>query len=290
LSLSESPTQPVAPYSLIQKLKGGAIFFLAALLLTPVLIQLAKIWSAEGDYSHGFFVIPISFYMVWSKREKLLAFPLKPLWAGFPVFLIGVFFYVIAFITRFHTLTYLSILLLIFGLLLFMIGWDLTRELLVPLLFLAFMFPVPSAYYVLITNPLKLFITKMSVNIISLIGIPVYREGNLLFVASTQLEVADACSGVRSLYSYLMLGCLFAWLSKGFITRLVLIISTVLLAIIVNVLRISGTGVLSNYYGAQVAQGFFHEFTGFVFFVFGFAVLLVEYVVLNRKASPHATG
>ena len=99
---------------------------------------------------------------------------------GFPRLLDWRFFLCYRFYTRFHTLTYLSILLLIFGLLLFMIGWDLTRELLVPLLFLAFMFPVPSAYYVLITNPLKLFITKMSVNIISLIGIPVYREGNLL--------------------------------------------------------------------------------------------------------------
>jgi exosortase len=143
------------------------------------------------------------------------------------------------------------------------------------------MFPIPSSYYILITNPLKLMITDISGQIISFMGIPVFRDGNLLFFAGFELEVAEACSGVRSLYSYLMLSCLFTIMSKRLRSKVVLLLSAIPLAIAVNIIRVVGTGILSVNYGPKLAQGFFHEFSGLVLFCIGFACLYLEFHLLS---------
>ena len=147
------------------------------------------------------------------------------------------------------------------------------------------MFPIPNAYYILITNPLKLMITDISAHIIQLFGIPVYQDGNLLFFANTSLEVAEACSGIRSLYSYLMLSFVFTILCKKKVTKIVLVCSTIPLAVFVNVIRVTGTGILSHFYGAKVAQGFFHEFTGFLLFAIGFVLLFIEYYFFEKTKN-----
>lgn len=265
--------------------KIGTLFFLIAVLFGPILIKLVGVWNDQEDYSHGFFVIPIALFIVWARRHSLAKISLKPTWVGLPILISGVLTYLVSFLIRFHTGTFLSIIFILLGVFLFLGGWGLTKLLLLPTLFLLFMFPIPTAYYILITNPLKLMITEISAQIIYLLGIPVYREGNLIFMASSSLEVAEACSGIRSLYSYLMLGCLFAFLSTSKVSKTVLILSTLPLAIFVNIVRVTGTGVLSNYYGPGVAQGFFHEFTGFVLFIFGFAMLFTEYYFLDSKKS-----
>jgi exosortase len=258
------------------------LFSLVGLLFAPVIFELFKLWIASEDYSHGFLVMPLSFYMVWRKRKTLLSLRPQPLWVGLPIFVAGMVSYLLSFITKFHTLTHLSMIVILIGLLLFLRGWYSTKELLLPVLFLLFMFPIPSAYYVLITNPMKLFITRISTLLIDLLGVPVYCEGNLLFMASMKLEVAEACSGIRSLYSYLMLGCLFAIMSTKFRSKLFLLVSPVPLAFGVNIFRVAATGVLANYYGPSVSQGFFHEFSGLFLFALGFIVFLGEFYFLNR--------
>ena len=275
-------------------LKNGTkiciISILVALLFAPIILRLINVWSTRDDYSHGFFVIPIALYMVWKKRDILFHSSIEPSWIGLPVFFVAAMSYWVSFAARFHTLTYLSMIVIILGLLLFFAGCPVTKHLSLPLLFLLFMFPIPSAYYVLITNPLKLLITKVSTQLIRMVGIPIYREGNLLFLASTQLEVAEACSGIRSLYSYLMLGCLFAIMSRNNKTKILLLISALPLALFVNVVRVSGTGILANQFGPSVAQGFFHEFTGFALFVLGFVFLFLEYHFLNAVNMENNPG
>ena len=260
------------------------------MLFAPVVSRLTHIWNNNGDYSHGFFVIPIAIFMVWQKRQYISTLPLNSSWVGLPFFIIGVLIYYICFITSFHTLMNLSIILIILALLLFTAGWRITVAIFFPVLFLLFMFPIPSAYYILITNPLKLMITNISATLIGLTGIPVFQDGNLLFFADTQLEVAEACSGIRSLYSYLMIGCLFALLSQDISQKIILIFSTLPLAIFVNIVRVTGTGILANYYGSKVAQGFFHEFTGFALFALGLVLLFVEFYLFEslkkRKQFP----
>lgn len=267
------------------KYKIGIPALLAIILFGPVILELIEVWSNNEDYSHGFFVIPISLYIAWGKRDEILKSPLKPSWVGLPLLICGAIVYLVALLVRFHTLTYLSMMMIIVGVLLFLGGWRLIKILFLPVIFLLFMFPIPSAYYVLITNPLKLIITKISMNLIYYLGIPVYREGNLLYLATTSLEVSEACSGIRSLYSYLMLGCLFAYLSNRRLSKVVLVVSTLPLAILVNIIRVTGTGILANYYGSAVAQGFFHEFSGIVIFGVGLAVLFLEYYFLESRPA-----
>lgn len=283
MKIKDSLVELQANITFVNQIKIVGLSIFVTVLFAPIILELIKIWSTNDDYSHGFFVIPISLYMVWRKWRNLLLLPGKPLWIGSPIFIIGVITYFVSFVIKFHTLTYLSMIVIILGLLLFLAGWQPTKELLLPVLFLLFMFPIPSGYYILITNPLKLMITEISAQIIYLIGIPVYRDGNLLFFANSQLEVAEACSGVRSLYSYIMLGCLFALMSSKQVSKTVLIASTIPLAFMVNIIRVTGTGLLSHYYGPEVAQGFFHEFSGFILFVLGFVLLYLEYYVLNSK-------
>ncbi len=267
----------------INSLLVYCLVILSILLFIPVIMNLFSVWYSEPDYSHGFVVIPLSIYFIWMKRDELNVKDIEGSWIGLPLFCISVATYLIAWQTNFHTLTFISILSIIFNLVLFNCGWKITKKFIPAILFLIFMFPIPSAYYILMTNPLKLFVTKVSSVLISLIGIPVYKEGNILFLSSMQLEVAEACSGIRSLYSYMMLGCMFALMLKQWYCKALLLISTIFLALLVNILRVTGTGILANYLGARVAQGFFHEFSGILLFLLGFFSLAGEYALFRFK-------
>jgi exosortase len=271
--------------SIETKLGIAVIAILLVLLFAPVLVELVGTWSTNDDYSHGFFVMPIAAYMVWERRRELISALRKPVWFGLPIFLIGVVLYCVGFLSRFHTLIAPSMITIILGLILFLTGWKPTKQVLLPVLFLLFMFPIPAAYYVLITNPLKLMITKISAEAIQMVGIPVYREGNLLALAHSQLEVSEACSGVRSLSSYLMLGCLFVLKSKSGGAKLILMICAILLAILVNIVRVSGNAILSYHSGSEFVLDSFHGLSGIVALFFGFIVLCSLSSVLNAKAG-----
>lgn len=260
------------------------IAFLGAFLFAPMLFELIKVWETNQDLSHGFFVIPMCLYMIWRKREILSEIPSRPTWLGLPILLAGTTIFVLASIIKFHTIYYYSSMLIVLGGMLLIYGSNKTKKIALPLIFLLFMFPIPTSYYILITNPLKYYITLFSANIIKMFGIPVYQEGNLLSFANTKLEVAEACSGVRSIYSYLMIGFMLSIFSKYKKTIAIMIISAIPLSLFINVIRVSGTGILANFYGEKVAQGFFHEFSGIVLFIVGLIILYAFYYFLeNRK-------
>lgn len=265
--------------------KAIIVALLAIILFAPAFIRLIEVWYNDPDYSHGFFVLPISLYMVWIKRQKLSILNKDISWVGFLVLLLSLMTYLVAYTIKFNTMVYLSMFFIIIGIVLFLAGWQVMKELLLPVFFLLFMFPIPNSYYIMITNPLKLMITEISAQLIGLLGIPVYQEGNLLFMAHYQFEIAEACSGVRSLNSYLMLGFVFVVICKKLLTKMILIISTVPLAIGVNIIRVTVTGILAIFFGEKVAQGFFHEFTGFILFIIGLVVLYLEYYFIEGKSA-----
>jgi exosortase len=283
LSIKDDFNEISSQFSAPAKFKTVLIIILAIVLFAPVIWSLLNTWSNSDDYSHGFFVIPIALFMAWRKRNQFISVKICASWQWFPILVFASLFYVVAVVTNFHTLSHLTMLLMIISLFMFLTGWRYTWILILPILFLIFMFPIPSSYYILITNPLKLMITDISAWIIALFNIPVFQDGNLLFFADTQLEVAEACSGIRSLYTYIMLSCVIAIGCKKLGSKIIMIISTIPLAIIVNIIRVAGTGVLGNYYGPKVAQGFFHEFTGFVLFIIGFIVLIILYYLLEHS-------
>ncbi len=272
------------------RLETAIIGGLVCLLFAPAMLRLLDVWSTQEDYGHGFFVLPIVVFMLWQKRDRLAEIPARPSWAGLPVLLVGSLLYVVGWITKFHTLTYLCMIVILIGLLLFLAGWEWVREVSPQIGLLLFMFPIPSAFYVRITNPLKLAVADISAEIVQRLGIPVLREGNLLLLAGSKMEVTEACSGIRSLYSYLMLGCVFAFWARTRLRGMVMILSAVPLSFCVNVVRVTGTTILAQVYGPVVAQGTLHMTAGFVLFSVGLIVFYLEFLMLNREPDPPRAG
>jgi exosortase len=176
-----------------------------------------------------------------------------------------------------------SILVVIGGIILFLLGKEFCNILLFPLLFLIFMIPIPSILMDQVSFPMQLFASKVAAKALYIIGIPALREGNIIQLANTSLEVVEACSGIRSLVSLLTLSVLFAYFSqKTFSKRVLLVVSALPVAIVANAARVTGTGMLAYYYGEAAAEGFFHGFSSWVIFVVGLLCLYVIGAVLSK--------
>ena len=243
-------------------------------------------WMDDPNYSHGLLVPFISIYFAWQQREKLEKLEIKPANSGLllVVFALLVLFAGVAAQEYFSKRS--SFVFLLAGIVLFQFGWQWLRSLALPIGFLFFMIPLPYIVYDAMAFPLKLFVAKFSVISLKLMGVVVWREGNIIMFPQTVLEVADACSGLRSLMSLLALGVALAVFSQKKKSAMVfLVLLTVPIAILTNMIRVIGTGFLAQYYGAAAAEGFFHEFAGMGVFVLAMVMLFVCSGVL-RKVWP----
>lgn len=256
------------------------------ILFTPVSLSLLRDWINHSDNSHGFLVPIISLYFIWEKRLSLKQITISTSSWGAVLLIVSLLGYVLSFagdIAFFYRIMMISSLI---GLVLFNFGKEMTNALLFPLLFLLFMIPIPLSVIETISIPLQLFASTVSFHLIGLFSIPVLQEGNMLYFAETQLEVAQACSGLRSITALTMLSTVFVYISsKGLINKIFLLASSIPIALIANVIRVAGTGVLAHFFGGEVAKGFLHDFSGMVVFIFGLSVLYLEYCLLNKINS-----
>lgn len=249
----------------------------------PIYPELFSTWFTNSNNSHGVLVPFISLYFLWQKRDDLRSAEISSSWWGALVMAASLGNYLLSYLGGVAFAMRLSLVSSVCGLVLYVLGWPIFRMLLFPLLFLFFMVPVPDSVESLISFPLQLFATRVSVEIIGLLSIPAYREGNMLYFAQTQLEVAEACSGIRSMTSLTMLSVIFVYLMpRGWKRKTIILFSAIPIALAANILRVSGTGVLAHFFGAGVATGFLHEFSGMAVFAFGLGILVLEYVLLNR--------
>ncbi|MBN2772529.1 MAG: exosortase [Spirochaetes bacterium] len=244
---------------------------------------LYKVWIDDPNYSHGFLVPFVSAYFVWLRKDELKKLSLKPSNVGLLIifFALAILFAGIA-AQEFYTKRS-SFVFLLAGIILFLLGWQWLKALLLPVGFLFFMIPLPYIIYDSIAFPLKLFVAKFSVISLKLMNVVVLREGNIIMFPQTTLEVANACSGLRSLMSLLALGVALAFLTqkkKG--AMFLLVILTIPIAIVTNMVRVIGTGFLAQHYGAAAAEGFFHEFAGMGVFVLAMVLLFVCGGVLRK--------
>lgn len=240
-------------------------------------------WVHLPDFSHGFFIPLISLYFIWERRDKLERLPVSPANSGILVILLSLCLLLVGNLASESFTMRFSFLFVLSGIVLFLLGWPHFKTLLFPIAFLIFMIPIPSIFLQKITFPMQLFASNVAEFSLKMLGVPVLREGNIIHLASTTLEVAEACSGIRSLISLLALGTVFAYFSKKrFWVRALLILSCFPIAILVNALRVSATGVLANYYGTSVAEGFFHGFSGYILFLIAFALLLLLGFLLSK--------
>jgi exosortase A len=240
-------------------------------------------WIHFEDFSHGFLIPIVSLYFVYERRKALSVPSPSTAWGGLGLIVLGVLLLLLGNLaTEYFTMRF-SILVVLGGIILFLFGKEVFKTLLFPIVFLIFMIPIPIILIDRITFPMQLFASSVAAKSLYLIGVPALREGNIIQLTNTSLEVAEACSGIRSLISLLALSVVFAYFSqKTNLKRALLILSTFPIAIIANAARVTGTGILAHYYGDKVAQGFFHGFSGWILFVVAFICLFGVGGLLSR--------
>ncbi len=270
-------------------LKKESLFPLVAFLIAfgllygRTIISMINHWSMDENYSHGFLIPFITAYMLWERKDNMKSVVTTPsnyglflIFAGLGLFLVG------TISSELFTMRF-SMLLVLAGVLLFVFGIGFFKAILFPFCYLILMIPIPYIIYDAIAFPLKVFVSKYSVDFLGFVGILALREGNIIHLADITLEVADACSGVRSILSLLALSMALAYFTqKGLLKRTVLVVLAVPIAILVNAIRVIGTGVLANQYGAKVAEGFFHEFAGIVIFGSAIVLLIFSTIILGK--------
>jgi exosortase len=278
VSVAQTPS-----YSPLWFLKVAILIMLWAAAFVPVYPELWSTWMHSSNNSHGVLVPLISAFFIWIKRDRLSQAQMNTSIFGAAILVSSMAIYLLALAGQVAVAQRAMIIVSLIGLVLFNFGWQIFKILAFPLCYLIFMVPVPVSIYGLIAFPLQLFATDVSHAIIQAVSIPVLQEGNMLYFVQTQLEVAEACSGLRSMMAFVMLSVLFAYImDRGWWRRAVLVLSAIPLAIFANIVRVTGTGILAHFYGGEVARGFMHDFSGMAVFVFGLALMFLEYQALNR--------
>lgn len=260
------------------------------LLYRDVMAKLVHDWYIDENYSHGFLVVPTALYFTWERRHKLLTTALQPSSFGLVIALSSIALLLAGVLGAEVFTTEVSLVGAIAGSVLFLLGWAHLRVLLFPISFLMLMVPLPAIVFNQITFPLQLLASQVGESVLTMAQIPVLREGNVIHLANTSLEVAEACSGIRSLISLLMLGILYGYVADSRTSiRMVLAVATVPIAVITNGLRVSGTGVAAHFFGLAAAEGFLHTFSGWLVFVSAFLMLLALHRIIRWK-FPKLSG
>ena len=258
------------------------LLVLVGWLYFSILGRLAQQWTHDPNFSHGFFVPAFSLFVLWQERGRLSALPVKPSWTGLPIVLLALCVLMLGNLGAELFLSRTSLLVLIAGLVIFFLGWQYFRAVLFPWAFLLLMIPIPSILFNQITFPLQLLASKVASDVLPLAGVPVLREGNVIGLPLMQLEVAEACSGIRSLLSLATLTIIYGYLMETRIwIRVLLALASVPIAVAANSFRIVGTGLLVQYWDPEKAEGFFHLFSGWLIFVMSLAMLFALHKLLR---------
>jgi exosortase len=284
---------PSSPVMTLSRLPWGIIGTVGLLVAAfgyvyaPVLRHLALEWQNGPDYSHGFFIPLVSAYFLWQRYDQLAQTGPQSNWWGVGVLLLGLCQLGLGHVGAELFLMRTSMVVVIAGLVLYLLGSHILRLTAFPIAFLLLAIPLPAILLNIITLPLQLLAAKSATAALRFVMLPVYREGNVIFLPHTTLEIVEACSGIRSLITLVALSVVVAVLSQPTIVRrLVMVLSSIPIVLVANACRIWGTGVLAYYFGSEVADGFYHSFAGWAVFGVAFLCLGIESVLLARVCRP----
>lgn len=264
-------------------------FFLLALLIAsfifayfPVWKRLVLTWYSSDEYSHGFFIVPLCCYIIWRKKKVLADIPVRSSSWGLALIIFSLLLYLLAHFAKIMTVTSFSMVLLIAGVSIYFYGFLMFRNLLFPLFLLLFMIPIPLQIYSSLTVPLQLFVSKVSVGILNLCDLPIFREGNVIQLPGQTLQIVEACSGLRSVITLLLLGAILGYLTiKSNFLRTLLFFSGIPIAILVNVVRVLLLILTFYYFNYDLTTGTVHTVFGLVIFMLALIFIFVVKGVLS---------
>ncbi|HUA13965.1 MAG TPA: exosortase A [Verrucomicrobiae bacterium] len=274
----------------ILALQALLAFALVAWLYSSILLHLVLQWHADSNFSYGFLVPAFSAFVLWKDRSRLLALPRNPSSWGLLLVALAQLVLVLGVLGAELFLARVSLLFLIAGLVVVFLGTNHLRAAWFPLAFLLLMIPFPALVFNELTFPLQQVSSRIAAGLLPLLGVPVLREGNIINLPTMSLEVADACSGIRSLLSLITLAVIYGYLTHSSKrVRIALLLAAVPIAVFANSLRIVVTGVLVQYWSPGTAEGFFHSFSGWLVFLVSLAMLILVQQALTGAASwrPH---
>jgi len=255
---------------------------LTAACYAPILWRLVQQWIDDPDMGHGFFVPVCAGYIAWQKRGEIATTVARPNWWGLAIMIWAGFQLYIATLGAEIFLARTSLVISIIGAVLLLGGTRYLRIFGFPLFLLFFMVPIPAILYNQITFPLQLLASRVAEYSITLLQIPVIREGNVLELAQQKLNVVEACSGIRSLLTLTFLSLIYGyWSEKRTWVRVVLFFATIPIAIVANAGRVTLTGVIAQF-KPELAEGLFHEAEGWVIFMVGLIILIGFHQLITR--------
>ncbi len=271
-----------------------ALPFLIAWLYASILAHLFLQWvgpHSDPNFQHGIFVPLFALFVLWQDREKLKAISSTPSWAGLPLVVLSLLVLVLGVLGADIFLPRVSLLILLAGLIILFRGWTFFRAVLYPWAFLILMIPIPTLIVNQVTFPLQLLASKLASGLLEVVGVPVLRQGNMIVLASMPLDVAEACSGIRSLLTLVTLAIIYGYLmeTRKWV-RVVLALSAVPIAVAANSIRVFGTLLLVQYGHVDEAEGFYHALSGLLIFAVALFMLFSVHRVISLiwKSGPAA--
>ncbi len=251
----------------------------------PVLKALVRQWNNDPDMGHGFFVPLIAGFIIWQRREELAAIQPEPNWWGLVVVAWGGLQLMLATLGAELFTARMSFVVTLIGVVWTLGGTVMLKKLAFPLFLLFFMLPIPAVIYSAATFKLQILASQLADGALTVLSIPVLREGNVLELPNQRLSVVDACSGIRSLLSLTFLSLVYGYFfERKTWVRVVLFFSTIPIAIIANASRVTMTGIITQV-KPELAEGFFHEAEGWVIFMVALCILIVWHQMLMRGSN-----
>lgn len=313
MAMSNTPVVPIAPVNLLQQrkqrarnvsylfsartvsqsawLKTALLGALLVILYFRIGLKLVSDWAQFPDYSHGFLIPFFVLFLLWDRREALAQTPIKPSWAGMIAVCAGLFGLLLGVFGADLFLSRTSFVLLTLGLVWTLLGKAMTGQMRFIFFVMLLAIPLPTLILNHITFPLQLLASRVASSLLPLAGVPVLREGNVIQLPAMQLEVAEACSGIRSLLSLFTVALIYGYfLERGTMRRTIFALASIPIAVAANALRIFGTGICVQYWDPQKAMGFFHEFSGWLMFLASLACLYLVHLLMVRVAPESRTA
>src|SRR5450432_1249392 len=251
----------------------------------PVLGRLIRQWDHDPDMGHGFFVPLVAGFIIWQRRDELAAVEPEPNMWGLVLVALGALQLMLGTLGAELFTARLSFVVSLIGVVWTLGGTVMLKKLAFPLFLLFFMLPIPAVIYSAATFKLQILASQLADGALTVLSIPVLREGNILELPNQRLSVVDACSGIRSLLSLTFLSLVYGYFfERKTWVRVVLFFSTIPIAIIANASRVTITGIMTQV-KAELAEGFFHEAEGWVIFMVALAILIVWHQMLIRGSN-----